>query len=212
MQTAILVYLLIFLAFNVYVWVWFAIHRHGKHYFPLGERVERFGDLLRFSGKFQYFKDSRIIDSEHLVGTLYPRNYPPLAVVIYLFLLQVCAPFAVPVMLGVFFGALFIACYMLWRRVRVADAYRPYMGAAIFLSGMFGWGSLQVAMRGNIEGLMWIPVCFGAWLLTRRRYAAAGAAFGLAMCIKPYPIFWLFLMARHKKYKEAALEIGRAHV
>lgn len=204
-QVAILAYLAVFVGFFVYVWVYFAIHRHGFHNFPLGERVERFGDLLRFSGKFQYGKDPRIVDSEHLIGTLFPANYPPLAVLIYLFLLQICAPFAVVVMLGTFFGVMLVACAMVWRRVRHAAAYKPYVGLAIFATGLGGWGTLQVAMRGNIEGWMWIMTCAGAWLLSRRRYAGAGAAFGVAMCIKPHPVLWLALMARHRRWKEAAL-------
>ncbi|GAC1421074.1 MAG: hypothetical protein NVSMB62_15700 [Acidobacteriaceae bacterium] len=204
-QIAILAYLGVFVGFFVYVWAYFAIHRHGFHYFPLGDRIERFGDLVRFSGKFQYGKDPRIVDSEHLVGTLFPANYPPLAVVIYLFLLQVCAPFAVVVMLGTFFGTILVACGMLWRRVRRAEAYKAYVGFAIFATGFAGWGTLQVAMRGNIEGWMWIATCLGAWLFSRRRYLGAGAALGVAMCIKPYPVLWLALMARHRRWKEATL-------
>lgn len=207
-QVAVLAYLVVFAGFFLYVWTWFAIHRHGVHYFPLGDRIERFGDLVRFSGKFQYGKDNRMVDSEHLIGTLFPANYPPLAVLIYLFLLQICAPFAVAVMLGVFFGAILLACAMVWHRVRRAPAYTPYVGIAIFATGLAGWGSLEVAMRGNIEGWMWITTCLGAWLFSRRRYAGAGAAFGLSMCIKPYPVLWLALMARHGRWKQALLGLA----
>ena len=56
-------------------------------------------------------------------------------------------------------------------------------------------------MRGNIEGLMWIPVCAGAALFARRRYSAAGAAFGVACCLKPFPVLWFALLARHRRYK-----------
>lgn len=206
-RRAVEIYLLLFVASFVWVWVWFAIHRHGVHYFPLGERIERFGDLLRFSGKYQIGKDPRIIDSDHLVGTLYPKNYPPFAVLIYLFLLQICAPYAAFVMLGVFFGAVLIACWMVWHRVRISGAGSPAMCAAIFTTGLLGWGSLEVAMRGNIEGWLWVLVCVGAWLLSRRDYVASGAVFGLAMCIKPHPVLWLVLLAFHRKYRAAAVGI-----
>jgi hypothetical protein len=201
-QVAVLVYLLAFIALDLGVWVWFVLHRHGPHHFPLGERVERFGDLLRFSGKFQYGKDPRMADSEHLIGTLFPKNYPPLAVVIYLFLLQVCAPYALAVMLAIMLGGIAIACWLLWRKVRLFASYRWFMGLAIFLTGLFGWGTLQVAMRANIEGMMWIAVWMGAALYARRQYSGAGVAFGVACCLKPYPVLWLGLMARHGKFRQ----------
>jgi len=206
-QTAILIYLLFCIAMNLGVWAWFALHRHGPHYFPLGERVERFGDLLRFSGKYQIGKDPRMFDSEHLIGTLFPKNYPPFAVVLYLFLLQSCAPYALPVLLAGVLGAVAVACTLLWRRVRRLESYRWYIGIAIFATGLFGWGTEQVAMRGNIEGLMWIAICLGAMFFTRRQYSGAAVAFGIASCLKPYPVLWLVLMARHRKYREVALGI-----
>ena len=204
-QAAILIYLLFCVAMNLAVWFWFALHRHGPHYFPLGDRVERFGDLLRFSGKYQIGKDPRMYDPEHLIGTLYPANYPPFAVIVYLFLLQVCAPYALPVMLAAMLGTVLVACALLWRRVRQFDSYRWYMGAAIFATGLFGWGTLQVVMRANIEGLLWIAVCLGATLYARRQYRGSAVAFAIASCVKPYPVLWLALMARHRKNREVAL-------
>lgn len=204
-RIAVLAYVALFFASAACVWIWFILHRHGVHDFPLGERIERFGDLLRFTDKPEIGKDSRILDPEHLAGSGFPRNYPAFAVLLYLFLLGVCHPYSILVMLGVFFVALFVACTMVWRRVRHAPVYRWYFGVAIFATGMLGWGPLLVAMRGNIEGWMWIPICVGAWLYSRRRYSAAGVSFGLAMCIKPLPVLWLLLMARHKRFKEAGL-------
>jgi hypothetical protein len=209
-QSALLIYLLVFVGLNLYSWTWFVLHRHGPHHFPLGERVERFGDLLRFSGKYQAGKDPRMVDSGHLIGTLFPKNYPAFAVVIYLFLLQVCAPYALPVMLAAMIGAVAVACTLLWQRVRGLEDYRWYMGAAIFATGLFGWGTEQVAMRANIEGFVWIFVCVGAALYARRQYSGAGAAFGIACCLKPIPVLWLGLMARHRRYREVGIGIATA--
>jgi Glycosyltransferase family 87 len=204
-QSAILIYLLVFVGMNLYVWIWFAIHRHGPHHFPLGERVERFGDLLRFSGKYQIGKDPRMVDSEHLIGTLYPKNYPPFSVVIYLFLLQVCAPYALPIFIATVIASVATACFLLWRTIRRYESYRWYMGVAIFATGLLGWGTEQTIMRGNIEGIMWIGVCLGAVLYARRQYPGAAMAFGVSCCLKPYPVLWLALMARHRKYREVTL-------
>jgi len=164
-QSAILLYLLIAIGLNFYVWTRFVVlHRHGVHAFPLGERVERFGDLIRFTGKEQLWGDRRMVDYEHLRGTLFPKNYPALSVVVYLFLLQVCAPYAAQVFVAGFLGAMGVACTLLWLRVRRLAGYAWYVGAAIFLTGFFGWGTEMVLIRGNIEGLLWVFVCLGAAL------------------------------------------------
>ena len=209
-QAAILWYLLVLVGLNLYVWIPYIRSAHVVHGFPLGDEVERFGDLLRFSGKYQIGKDPRMLDSEHLIGTLFPKNYPPFAVVIYLFLLQGCAPYALLVFLLVVLSGVGVASALLWRRVRRFESYRWYVGVAIFATGFFGWATEQVVMRANIEGVMWIGVCLGAALFAQRRYRSAGVAFGIACCIKPFPVLWLGLMARHRRYREAVLGLGTA--
>lgn len=207
-RSAILVYLVVFLGLTLYVWITFVQRGHDFRMFPLGDPIERFGDLLRPSGKYQIGKDPRIIDYDHLTGTLFPANYPPFAAVVYVFLLQDCAPYALPVFLAIFLSGVGVACTQVWRRVRQFESYRWYMGAAIFLTGFFGWGTEQVVMRGNIEGFMWMAVCLGAALYARRQYRGAALAFGMACCLKPYPILWFGLMARHRRYREVALGLG----
>lgn len=210
-QAAVLIYLLFCVAMNLAVWTWFAMHRNTLgHLFPLGDRVQRYADLLLFSGKHQIWKDPHLPNYGNLNGTLFPRNYPPFGVVIYLFLLQACAPLAMPVLMVSVLGAVAVACTLLWRRVQLLEAYRWYMGVAIFATGLFGWGTLQVLMRGNIEGLLWIPVCVGAALYARRGYRGAAVAFGFASCVKPYPMLWFALMARHRRYREVAVGLVSA--
>ena len=209
-QAAILIYLLFCVAMNLGVWAWFALHIHGPHIFPLGGYRDRFSDLLLYSGKYQIWKDPHMGNYDNLNGTLCPRNYPPFAVMVYRFLLKVCAPYALPVMLVTMLGAMAVACTLLWRRVRRFESYRWYMGAAIFLSGFFGWGILQVVMRGNPEGLVWIAVCLGAMFFARRQYPGAAVAFGIASSIKPFPVLWFALMARHRRYREAVLGLVTA--
>jgi hypothetical protein len=204
-QASILLYLLISVLMNIAVWFWFALHLHGPHIFPLGGYRDRFSDLLLFSGKYQVAKDPRMGNYNAINGTLFPKNYPPFGVVIYLFLLQVCAPFAVPVLLVTVLSAVLVACTLLWRRVRSLKGYRWYMGVAIFTTGFLGWGTVQVILRGNIEGLLWIAVCLGATFFARRHYKSSAVAFAIASCIKPYPALWLALMGRHRKVREVAL-------
>lgn len=211
-QLAIFWYLLIFVVLNSYVWIKYVRNPHVLHGFPLGDEVERFGDLLRFSAKYQVGKDPRMLDPEHLVGTLFPKNYPPFAVVIYVFLLQTCAPYALPVFLAVFLSAVGVACVRLWQKARRFEDYRWYMGVAIFATGLLGWATEQVVIRANFEGLTWICVCFGAVLFSRQKYRNAALAFGLACGIKPFPVLWLGMMARHRRYRDVAVGVVTAAV
>jgi len=137
-------------------------------------------------------------DLEGMTGTLFPHNYTPFAAVVYVVLLQWCAPYAVLVMLSAELGAILLACTCLWLSIRKAGAYRWYMGFAIFATGLFGWGTLQIFMRGNIEGLVWIGICLGAALYARRNYGPAALGFAVACCLKPQPVLWLALMTRHR--------------
>ena len=209
-QLAIQVYLLVFLGMNLLVWSGWFLHGRPSSYFPLGDLTQRFGDLVRFSGKYQIGKVPHMLDLEGLAGTLFPRNYPPFAAVIYVILLQMCAPYALVLLLAAELGAVLAACFSVWRSVRGLAGYRWYVGVAIFGTGLFGWGTLQVVMRGNIEGVVWIGVCLGAALYARKDYLGAGLAFGVSCCVKPYSVLWLALMARHRKYREAALGLFAA--
>jgi hypothetical protein len=207
-RLAVLLYLAVFFGSNVWVWGRYThgVLVHSMHNeFPLGSKIERFGDLIRFSGKPQVGQDPRMTDGQHLMGTIFPRNYPPFAVVIYKFLLVTCAPYAVPVLLLFEVGAILVACVALWLRVRAFAGYRWYMGPAIYATGLIGWGTEATAIRGNIEGVMWVGVCLGAVLYSQRRYLGAGVAFGVSCCLKPYPVLWLALMARHRRFKETLL-------
>ena len=57
---------------------------------------------------------------------------------------------------------------------------------------------------------MWIGVCLGAVFFARQKYRGAALAFGIPCCIKPFPVLWLALMARHRRYREALLGVVSA--
>ena len=208
-RAAILIYLAIFVGLNMAVWSWFAVNRNTLgHHFPVGDRMQRFGDLVLFTAKDQVMKDPRLPNYDNINGTLFPRNYPPLSVLLYLFLLQKCAPYAIPVYLVIVLGGVALACTLLWRRVRQFGGYRWYIGAAIFATGLFGWGTEETVIRGNIEGVMWDAVCLGAAFYACRRYKASAMMFGIASCLKPYPVLWFVVLALHRKYREVALGLA----
>ncbi len=204
MQLAVRLYLLVFAGVSCLTWVHWLHGPRDLNQFPLGDLSQRFGDLIRFSGKPQFGGSPQMLDLEGLKGTLFPRNYTPFAALVYALLLQGCAPYAVVVMLSLELGAILVACWLLWRRVGTTRACRWYVFPAIFATGLCGWGTLQLVMRGNIEGLVWIGICVGAALYARGRYSGAAAGFAMACCLKPQPVLWLALMARHRRFREVA--------
>ena len=206
-ERAIRLYLGVLLLLTVVAWIPFLQHGGAKDYAPLGSFSERFGDLVHFASTPQRLANSRLEDVQSLAGTLFPRNYGPLAVLIYLFLLKVCSPNAVIVFLAIVACALLTACVLLWRSARKLPAYRPYMAAAIFATGLLAWPTAQTVMRGNVEGLLWIGYAAGLAYMFRRKWTASGVALAIAMCLKPYPALWFVLLAFRKKYKALVLGI-----
>lgn len=200
----IVLYLGLFTALNLAVWAWYLAHRHGPHRFPLGDPIERFGDLVRFSGKPQLGTNPRMQDTEALRGTLVPRNYLPLAAIFYVLLLEYCAPYAVVVFAAIVLAGVTAAAIALWRRVQPLPDSRWYVAAAIFASALLGWGVDFTLMRGNVEGILALFVLLGAWLYARKRFTGSAIAFALACCIKPFALLWFMLFLRHRQFRAMA--------
>jgi hypothetical protein len=205
-ERGIQLYLGVLLLLTVVAWIPFLRHGGAKDYAPLGSFSERFGDIVHFASTPQRFANQHLEDLQSLAGTLFPRNYGPLAVLAYLFMLKVCSPDAVVVFLGIVGCSLLAGCVLLWRAARKLPAYRPYMAAAIFATGLLAWPTAQTVMRGNIEGLLWIGYAAALGCMFRRNWAASSAVLAVAMCIKPYPALWFVLLAFRKRYM--ALMLG----
>ena len=204
-ERGIRLYFGVFLLLTFVAWIPFLRHGGAKDYAPLGSLPERFGDLVHFASTPQKFANQHLEDMQSLAGKLFPRNYGSLAVLVYLFLLTVCSPYSVVVFLGIVGCALLTGCVLLWRAARKLPAYRPYMGAAIFATGLLAWPTAQTVMRGNIEGLLWIGYAAALGCMFRRRWMASGQVLAVAMCLKPYPALWFALLAFRKRYKVLAL-------
>jgi hypothetical protein len=206
-ERAVWVYLICLVGLTCIAWAPFLMHGMQRADFPLSQFAERFGDLDHFARSPQKLAYYNLEDTEHLAGTLFPRNYGPLAVLVYLFLLEVCTPYAIVVFLSIVISSLFVGAFLLWRAARRSVGYRPFMAWAIFGTSLFALPTAETELRGNIEGLLWIGSALGVALLFSRRWSRSATVLGIASAIKPYPLIWLVLMVSRRKYKQAALGV-----
>ena len=174
-------------------------------YFPLSHFRERFSDLAHFASVHQKLANPDLEDWDHLAGTMFPRNYGPLAVLIYLFLLGFCSPYGIVVFLSMMVGALMCASCLLWRAARRSNSYRPFMAAAIFGTSLLAFPAAETEMRGNIEGLLWIGYAAGVGYMFSRKWNKSASVLAIASCIKPYPLFLFVIFLWQRKYKQVVL-------
>lgn len=199
------IYLACLFFLTVVAWVPYLIHWPESDYFPLSHFRERFSDLAHFASVHQKLTNPNLEDFAHLAGTMFPKNYGPLAVLLYLFLLGFCSPYGVVVFLAIFIGALTFASFLLLRAARRSPGYRPFMALAIFGTSLLAFPTAQAEMRGNIEGLLWIGYAAGIGYMFLQRWGKSASVLAIASCIKPYPLFLFVILFWRRKYKQIAL-------
>jgi Glycosyltransferase family 87 len=216
-ERGIWIYIACFSFLMAFAWVPFLVHWRMKiflpflgiwprlAYFPLGSLGERFGDLAHFASVHQKLANPRLGNADHLTGMMFPRNYGPVAVLLYLFLLGLCSPYGIVVFLSIFVGALAIASFVFWRAARRSPGYRPFMILAIFGTGLLGFPTQSTMIRGNIEGLLWIGYAAGIGYMFSRKWSKSASVLAIASCIKPYPLFFFVPLLLRRKYKQVAL-------
>jgi hypothetical protein len=204
-ERGVWIYLACVFFLTALAWVPFLLHWRTRTHFPLSSPSERFGDLVRFASVHQKLARPYLEDYLHLAGTMFPRNYGPLAVLLYLFLLGFCSPYGVVVFLLIFASALTFGSFGLWRAARRSPGYRPFMILAIFGTSLLALPTAETVMRGNIEGLLWIGYAAGIGYMFSRRWGRSASVLAIVSCIKPYPIFLFVILFWRQKYKQIAL-------
>jgi Glycosyltransferase family 87 len=216
-ERGIWIYLACFFFLMAFAWGPFLVHWRMKiflpflahwprlAYFPLGSLGERFGDLAHFASVHQKLANPLLGDADHLTGSMFPRNYGPVAVLLYLFLLGFCSPYGIVVFLSIFIGSLSIASFVFWRAARRAPGYRPFMALAIFGTSLLGFPTQSTIIRGNIEGLLWVGYAAGIGYMFSRKWGKSASILAIASCIKPYPLFFFVCLLLRRKYKQVVL-------
>jgi hypothetical protein len=206
-ERAVWIYLICMSLLMLMAWIPFLAHGPKQHNFPLSSFYERFGDLAHFANAHQKLAAPNLEDDDHLAGTMFPKNYGPLAVLVYLFLLKVCSPYGIVVFLLMVVSALAVGAFLLWRAARRSPGYRPFMCLAIFVTVFFALPTAETVLRGNVEGLLWIGYAAGIGYMFVRKWSKAAAVLAIASCIKPYPIFLFVILLWRRKYKQVVVGV-----
>ena len=173
---------LAFVTSTLLLYLFASTHRHlGPHFFgnlfpgPLLE------DLVVYLSTFRSFHTAQFFHPDHFSGFA----YPPGAAVVYR------AFYALPRLKVGYFTACVI-----WTLFGIASVYRAFTrrglsspaAAALALSGVLAFPLVFLVQRGNIEIVLWIVSTLGILAYLRGRPYLAAVLWGIAACIKIYPI------------------------
>lgn len=168
---------------------------------PLFAFADRFHDLTNYFDKTKY-----LYHGAAELGQGFPiYNYPAPGAFVFKFFLHICPGHAVEPY--IFFLLFCVSGFALiaWRAIGGSPAVRLSATAAICVTALIGFPLLFTADRGNTEGVVWVLSGTGLCFLLRSRYRRAAILVGLAASIKPFPILFLLLLVRRKRYREAML-------
>lgn len=101
-------------------------------------------------------------------------------------------------------------------RFRRALLQRGLSGRAAFAVvgtlAFFGWPLYFALQRGNIESLLWIGTALGIACMVQQRYVSAAILLGAVGSVKWYPLLFLTLLLKPRRFREVVLGIVVASV
>ena len=90
-----------------------------------------------------------------------------------------------------------------WRFRKALTRHGLSPAAASGLLGatvLAGWPIYFSLQRGNIESLLWIGTAVGVFCFAKRRYLEAATLFGIVGAIKLYPLLFLALLLKPRRF------------
>ena len=204
-ERALFLYVLLVVVVTLTSWV---VYNRSRAYDlrPLFSKTGQFDDLVNYVGKTEHLYHR----SAALGGGLPVFNYPPPAAFVYKALLHSVPGHPVRpylVLLACCSIGLLVAGVLGMGRSTMAT---PFGIAALGITAAFGYPLWFTADRGNLEGVAWGFAAFGLCFVLRARYGIGAVLIGLASTIKPFPILFLGLLLRRRRYKEVALGLAVA--
>lgn len=100
------------------------------------------------------------------------------------------------------------AALLLARGLMRAGLTAPQAGAFVVLSAATSYPFYCAFERGNIEAFLWLAPALGCWCLLRRQYFAASVLFGIGGSFKLYPLFFLALFLKQRRFAECLAGIA----
>jgi Glycosyltransferase family 87 len=191
---------------TAFAWYIYYLKRYSPLKRPLFDKEDRFNDLMNYVGKIGHLKDG----AAALAAGWPVYNYPAPAAYIYAFLLRGFPHHPVRVYLLILAAGLSCAAILLWRTARTSEATNWGLIIAIIATATIGSPMIFAADRANLEGAVGLILGTGLVLFAGRRYYGSAVLIGLAASIKPFPVLFLLLLLRKRRYREIAVGVSTA--
>jgi hypothetical protein len=134
-------------------------------------------------------------------------NYPAPALYVYAFFIRL---FPNPVAALVIFtvAAAVISMLALRRGLTGHNIDTRLIDNTLVATAFCSYPFLFVIDRANLDGVVWFFTLLGLFFFVRERYLLSALVFAVAVCIKPFPALFFFLLLRQRRYKEIAVALG----
>jgi hypothetical protein len=130
-------------------------------------------------------------------------NYPALGLFVYVVFIRLF-PKPTVALAGFTAAAALFGFLALRRMLNVSGANRWWIDASLVAAGLCSYPFMILIDRANIEGVAWCFAVLGLIFFIKERYLVSALFFGAAVCIKPFPGLFFFLLLNRRRYKEIA--------
>ncbi len=175
----------------------FALHLPFPWNWPLFDPRGRFSDLTENFARIQLLWRGEWSGPVIFV-------YPAPALLVFAFFSKLTAQ-PIAAFLTLCCSVYLAAALLLRRAITQAGNLAFSLNVALCLTVLCSYPALFQMDRGNIEILPFVFVLAGITCFAMRFYWAAAILFGIAGCIKPFPLLFLFLLLPKKLYRQAFL-------
>ena len=173
---------------------------------PLFRSADRFRDLTNFTWKIAHLGDGASV-----MGSGYPTfSYPAPATYVFAFWLRTFPHHPALAYLLFLVASIFFAMVVLWRITQAGRPVNYGLRAAIVATGLLGFPLIFTADRANMEAVVTLVLGIGLALFASEKNYASAIFIGLSACIKPFPVIFLLLLVRKRRYREVATGIAVA--
>ena len=138
-------------------------------------------------------------------SSLPASNYPPFAHVFLLPLTFASYDFAVAIFIVLSISIIIIPISrsLLWLS-------KPMLIAVLVGGVVFTYPMLMIVDRGNIQGITTGFCLVGLWFFLGQKYKVAAVMIAFAAALKIYPILFMFIFLRRRKFREFFIGCGMA--
>jgi Glycosyltransferase family 87 len=186
-------------------WIFYWLHTEF-YTRPLFTKYDQFRDLTNYVGKVSHLRGSAGILGQGLPIFTYPAP----AAFVYRALLSAGPGYLLAPLITLMAVCVVGLAIATWRAGHARAESKASLATAILITALLGYPLWFTIDRGNIEGVVWALSAVGLCFLLRAKYRTAAVLIGIAASIKPFPVLFLLLLLRARRYKEAALAVATA--